>query len=224
MRPTEVADGGTDTRPPLGAPRRARAAARPEALHRLTAGLPHLSADVLAQRLRELEEAGIVRRRTLPPPAGSRVYELTERGEALEPVVLALGRWGSVAPFPPREVGIGVDGFVIALRTLFDPGAADDLAASYELRLGEQPFHAEIAGGRFAVARGTADRPDATIAAEPGPLAVVLWHDRDLGEAVRAGDVAVEGSEAAVPRFLTLFPLPEDARPSPRRAAAPRAP
>src|SRR3954462_10329796 len=63
----------------------------------LRAGLPHLSPDVLAQRLRELEEAGIGRRRPLGPPAGSRVYELTERGRQLEPGVLALGRWGSVA-------------------------------------------------------------------------------------------------------------------------------
>src|SRR3954454_700014 len=59
----------------------------------LRAGLPHVSPDVLAQRLRELEEAGIVGRRTLSPPAGSRVYELTERGQGLEPAVLALGRW-----------------------------------------------------------------------------------------------------------------------------------
>src|SRR3977135_907512 len=61
----------------------------------LRTGLPHLSADVLSQRLRELERAGVVRRRKLPPPAGSRVYELTEWGRDLEPVVLDLGRWGS---------------------------------------------------------------------------------------------------------------------------------
>src|SRR5919112_3620037 len=69
----------------------------------LRSGLPHVSPDVLAQRLRELEESGIVRRGKLPPPAGSRIYELTERGQQLEPVVLELGRFGSVAPFPPGE-------------------------------------------------------------------------------------------------------------------------
>ena len=61
----------------------------------LRAGLPGLSPDVLSQRLRELEQAGLVRRRKLAPPAGSRVYELTERGLALEPILLELGRWGS---------------------------------------------------------------------------------------------------------------------------------
>src|SRR6201989_2196893 len=66
----------------------------------LRAGLPHVGPDMLAQRLRELEAAGIVRRATLPPPAASKVYELTARGAELEPVVLALGRWGSAAPVP----------------------------------------------------------------------------------------------------------------------------
>src|SRR5512132_494521 len=62
----------------------------------LRGGLPNLSSEVLAQRLRELEEAGVVRRTTLPPPNAARVYELTARGRELEPVLLALGRWGSV--------------------------------------------------------------------------------------------------------------------------------
>src|SRR5436190_20653972 len=78
----------------------------------LRAGLPNVGPDVLAQRLRELEAAGIVRRATLPPPAASKVYELTSRGGELEPVVLALGRWGSVAPVP-EDAAIGADAFVI---------------------------------------------------------------------------------------------------------------
>src|SRR5215213_10177697 len=108
----------------------------------LRAGLPHLGPDVLSQRLRELEAARVLRRSTLPPPAGSRVYELTERGRELEPVVLALGRWGSVAPFPAGDAGIGVDAFVIALKTLFDP-AADGTPACYELRLRDQVFRVD---------------------------------------------------------------------------------
>src|SRR3954462_9145850 len=64
----------------------------------LRAGICHAGPNVLAQRLRELEAAGIVRRRQLPPPAASRVYELTEWGSELEPVVTALGRWGARSP------------------------------------------------------------------------------------------------------------------------------
>ena len=96
----------------------------------LRSGLPSLSPDVLTQRLRELEDGGVVARRKLDPPAGSWVYELTERGRELEPVVIALGRWGSVAPMPPGDMRIGVDSTVLALKTLFDPAAAADRDAT----------------------------------------------------------------------------------------------
>src|SRR5256886_7021284 len=66
----------------------------------LRSGLPHVGPDMLSQRLRELEAAGLIERATLPPPAAARVYALTARGHELEPVVLALGRFGSAAPFP----------------------------------------------------------------------------------------------------------------------------
>src|SRR3981081_2641918 len=79
----------------------------------LRTGLPHLSPDVLSQRLRELESADVIRRATLPPPAGSRVYELTERGHELEPVVLALGRWGSRTPIGPGLAELGPDSFAV---------------------------------------------------------------------------------------------------------------
>jgi DNA-binding HxlR family transcriptional regulator len=174
----------------------------------LRAGLPHVGPDVLAQRLRELEQSGIVRRGTLPPPAGSRIYELTVRGRELEPVVLALGRFGSVAPFPPGEAEIGVDALVIALKSLFAPGTGDGRAASYELRLGEQRFVIDVADGRIEIARGGAPAPDAIIESDPGTLASVLWHGRKLDEARRAGDVAIEGDRRSVTRFLALFPLP----------------
>jgi DNA-binding HxlR family transcriptional regulator len=174
----------------------------------LREGLPHVSPDVLAQRLRELEESGIVRRGMLPPPAGSRIYELTERGHELEPIVIALGRFGSVAPIPPGDAQIGVDAVVIALKSLFAPSAAEGVRASYELRLGEQVFRVDVADGILEVARGAAAAPDATIATDPGTLATVLWHGRRLDEARRAGALAVDGDGRAVKRFLRLFPLP----------------
>jgi DNA-binding HxlR family transcriptional regulator len=174
----------------------------------LRAGLPHVSPDVLAQRLRELEESGVVRRRKLPPPAGSRVYELTERGRALEPVVLELGRWGSVAPFPPETADMGVDAFVIALKSLFVPDAADGHKASYELRFGEDHFRVDVRDGRLEMARGAPDAPEAIIETDPGTLARILWHGYDLEEARRAGDLAIEGDVKAVARLKPWFPLP----------------
>lgn len=161
----------------------------------LREGMPNASPNVLSQRLRELEDAGIVRRDTLPPPAGSRVYELTDRGRELEPVVLALGRWGSRAPFPPGDARLGVDSFAIALRTLFDPAAAAGLDEAYELRLAGQVFTVRVSDGTLEVARGPADEPVATIEAEDaGALSQALWHDR-------------RRATAAMRRFARLFPL-----------------
>jgi DNA-binding HxlR family transcriptional regulator len=175
----------------------------------LRMGLPGVSPNVLAQRLRELEGAGVVRRRKLPPPAASRVYELTEWGMELEPVIIGLGRWGARSPSKPRDAALGVDSLVLSFRTMFDPHAAEGLKASYELRLGEDVFRAVVTDGRFEIVRGVADRPDATIEADAGTLATLVYEGRELSEAVRSGDVKVEGNESAVERFLGLFPLPE---------------
>ena len=180
----------------------------------LRAGLPSVSPNVLAQRLRELERAGVVRRRKLPPPAASRVYELTDWGMELEPVIIRLGRWGARSPSRPRDAGLGVDSLILSFRTMFDPRAADGLNASYELRLGEESFRAEVAEGRFEVARGGTVRPDAIIEADPATLAALVYEGRELAEALSSGDIRIEGEREAVERFLRLFPLPEPAAPA----------
>jgi DNA-binding HxlR family transcriptional regulator/putative sterol carrier protein len=175
----------------------------------LRAGLPNASPNVLAQRLRELEEAGVVRRRKLPPPAASRVYELTDWGMELEPVIIGLGRWGARCPSRPRDAELGVDSIILSFRTMFDPRVANGLRASYELRLGEDRFRAVVAGGRFEVERGGAERPDAIIETDPATLAALVYEGRQLDEALRSGDIKIEGDRSAVERFLGLFPLPE---------------
>jgi DNA-binding HxlR family transcriptional regulator len=177
----------------------------------LRRGLPNVGPDVLAQRLRELERAGVLRRRTLAPPAGSRVYELTDRGQELEPVLLALGAWGTAAPVPPGDPQLGVDSTIIALRTLFDAGAAGDLDATFELRLGDQVFRARVTGGELELERGEAPDADATISADPMTLGGVMWERVGLAEAERGGAMTVYGDRRAARRFLALFPLPEAA-------------
>jgi DNA-binding HxlR family transcriptional regulator len=149
----------------------------------LRAGLPQIGPDVLSQRLRELEGSGVLRRRKLPPPAGSQVYELTEWGLDLEPVVLGLGRWGSRAPLAEGDDAVfGADSAMLALKTMFDPAAADGLTASYELRLGESRFSLRVADGRLEIARGEAERPDAVIETDPRTLAMVLWRGRETAD------------------------------------------
>jgi DNA-binding HxlR family transcriptional regulator len=162
----------------------------------LRAGLPHIGPDVLAQRLRELEESGVVQRDKLPPPAASQVYGLTERGRALEPVVLELGRWGSQAPVPGEDAPLGADAAMLALKTMF---RGQGLSATYEVRLGEDRYAVRVDGDRLDIERGSAHGQAATIATDPATLATVLWH----GGA--ESDLHVEGSRPSVSRFLDLF-------------------
>jgi DNA-binding HxlR family transcriptional regulator len=176
----------------------------------LRAGLPKLGPDVLSQRLRELEQAGIVRRGKLPPPAASAIYELTERGKELEPVILGLGRWGSSEPFPDGEAELGPDSAVLALKTMFNSSAAAGLDATYELRFGENVHAIRVADGIMSASRGAAAEPDVVIDTDPDTLTELLWRGRPLNEAQDAGDVKVVGKRLTVLRFLKLFAAPGD--------------
>ncbi len=175
----------------------------------LRRGLPNLGPDVLSQRLRELEQAGVVGRGTLPPPAGSHVYELTEWGRGLEPVLLALGRWGSRAPFPSPRGQLGADALVIALKTMFDPTAADGVDATVELRLDGQPFRLSVSDGVLNAFHGAADDADARIETDPGTLADVLWHGASLSAEADAQRLTISGDRSVIGRFVELFDSPE---------------
>ena len=178
----------------------------------LRRGLPNASPNVLSQRLAELERAGVLRRRKLPPPAGSRVYELTEWGRELDQTVISLGHWAARSPSGlSSDAPVGADSMILALRSRFDADAAHGLRARYELRLGEDRFRVEVADDEIEVARGSADQADATIDTDPDTLAAVLWGDRPLADAQRSGTLTIKGNSGVVERFLRLFPMPEPA-------------
>jgi DNA-binding HxlR family transcriptional regulator len=171
----------------------------------LRAGLPGVSANILSDRLRELEESGVLLRRKLQPPAGSWVYELTDRGRGLEAVILDLGSWGLRSTSPREDAAIGVDSVILSLRSRFDPDAAGDLDTEVELRLGEYRFTAVVADGRIEVARGDSGQADAVIRTTPQHLESMLSGDFSVTELVRTGEVTVEGDLDAVERFATVF-------------------
>jgi DNA-binding HxlR family transcriptional regulator len=164
----------------------------------LRAGIPDISPNVLGQRLQELEESGILRRRKLAPPAAVQVYELTEWGRELEPAVLALGRWATRSPSFPRGAEMGADSLVLALKSTFDPAKADGVDATYELRLGDIPFDISVKEGEFEAARGEAQRPDAVIRSDPDAIAGVVFRKSRLRKAVESGAVEIDGSRRAV--------------------------
>jgi len=176
----------------------------------LRAGLPHASSNILSERLRDLEQGAVIQRRKLPPPAASWVYELTEWGRELEPVVTKLGAWGARSPFPPDSQEIGPDSIVLALRSLFDPEAAGELSATYELRIGEERFRVEIASGALVLDRAPAAAPTASIEVPDAPtLAAVLTDQLPLDDALSSGVVQIEGGKQVAKRFFRLFPMPE---------------
>jgi hypothetical protein len=132
---------------------------------------------------------------------------LTEWGLDLEPVVLALGRWGSRAPFPDADARLGPDALMIALKTVFDPSTAPQDSIVIELRLGDDHFRATVADRRLDIVRGGAAGPDAMIACDPGALAGVLWH----GGSLEHPQIKLEGHLDAIERFLALFGTPRPA-------------
>lgn len=177
----------------------------------LRAGLPGISPNVLTQRLTELEQASVLTRRKLPPPAGTWVYELTAWGRELEPVIMALGRWGARSPELPREAPLSIDSLVLSFRTMFDAARADGLDARYELRLGEHRFRAEVRDGRLAIERGEQPDADAGLEAEPLVFAQLAYDGGDFADAVRTGALVVRGNKTLAKRFFKLYSLPEAA-------------
>lgn len=175
----------------------------------LKADLPGISTNMLSDRLSELERTGLVRRRQLPRPASSWVYELTEYGADLEPIITTLGRWAARSPSHRPDLPLSATAFTLSLRTNFDPARAAGLTASYALRAGDLDLHAQLSDGAFTIEPGTAPAPDATLVGAPEALAALVYAGRDLDDAVRTGEVSVSGDEEAARRFLTLFPLPD---------------
>lgn len=176
----------------------------------LRRGLSASAPNVISQRLRDLEAVGVLRRRTLPPPAASNVYELTEWGLELEPVIRALGRWGSRSPAMQHDAPLSVDSLVLAMRTLFDPARAGTHVTTYALHMGHDSFHATVSDGTFHIERSTGPA-DVTITADDTVLNDVIWGDLDLDEAIADGLIRIDGDPGTGRRFLNLFPLPEPA-------------
>lgn len=170
-------------------------------------GLPNASQNVLSQRLRELTESGVVRRRKLGLPAPALVYELTEWGRELEPVLLHLARWGSRVQLTTGSE-LSTDSLMIAMKTTFDGALAAGLDARFELRLDEDRYHAEIADSRLLLARGSAERPHAILQTDAATLRSLVFVRRPIAEAIDAGTLKLEGDHQLAEQFVTLFPRP----------------
>jgi DNA-binding HxlR family transcriptional regulator len=180
-------------------------------LHRGLSGIP---TNVLTARLKELEHDGVVRRRLLPRPSGSIIYELTEYGAELEDVVVHLGRWGAKALGDPRRGEIiTVDSLIMAMHSTFRPLAARKTRATYEFRIADIVFNLRVDGAKLGVAKGPL--PGADLVVETGPaIKSLMSGEMTPDEAIGNGSVNLTGDPALLSRFVEMFridPMPKTA-------------
>jgi DNA-binding HxlR family transcriptional regulator len=159
----------------------------------LHADLPGVSTDVLAARLKEMENDGLVTRRRLPPPAAAAVYELTPRGRDLLPALMMLADWGAAGLAERRPTdALRAHWFAIPLLRLIAELAAPD-AGVVEVRLNEGTFHILLNDSRPAYAHGPAEQPDALITMDARGCLALTQGAATLREMIKKGEVGVGG-------------------------------
>jgi DNA-binding HxlR family transcriptional regulator len=157
------------------------------------------SPNVLSQRLTELEEAGVVERRS----AGGALYDLSDRGRELHPLLVQLGRWGARSEH--RPIGeLSVDALMLALESTVVPDRAAALEVVIELRIGEERFAASVAGGALTIARGSPRQPGAVIETDAATLRAVVFGERK----VASSSLEMRGDTRKARAFLGLFARP----------------
>jgi DNA-binding HxlR family transcriptional regulator/putative sterol carrier protein len=172
----------------------------------LLAGLPGIGTNLLAARLRELSREEIIVRRVLPPPAASTVYELTDVGQELEPVLMALGRWGRrfLGSWTEGEY-LSANAYLVALRAAFHPDAAAGMTETFELRVGEQVFEVRIADGACTTRETQPANADVVLTLDVATLGSLLHGRLQPEEARASGLVNVSGDSNGLQRFVELF-------------------
>lgn len=174
-------------------------------LHR---GLPKIPTNILSARLKELEAHGVVRRRIMPRPDGSIVYELTEYGTDLEEVVMGLGRWGArtLGEQAPGDLTT-VDSLIMAMRSSFQPKAARGFDVGFELRYGKIVLHARVEGGQLEA--GPGPLADADLIIEGGQqVRALISREISPAEAIADGDVRLTGDPRLLDQFVEIFHIP----------------
>jgi DNA-binding HxlR family transcriptional regulator len=176
----------------------------------LQAGLPGASPNALTDRLHELTQAGVLRRRQLSPPAASWVYELTAWGRGLEPVVLALGTWALGAPQAAEHSFTSLDSVMLSIRTYY-AGSGSDAPVSLLVRLTDggtgRAFGVWLDAGIAEVRHELPERPSATITTDTATLLTVLGEHDQLPAAL-AASMTIDGDRQAVHQLINGVAIP----------------
>ncbi|MYT69757.1 MULTISPECIES: helix-turn-helix domain-containing protein [unclassified Streptomyces] len=173
----------------------------------LRRGLPAIPTNILSNRLKQLEEAGLATRRALPHPERAVVYELTDYGRDLEPALIALGRWGARTLTEPRPgEAITAESVAMSFRTSYRPEAAYGTTAIFEVRMGDFTINLQVTGGALAVAIGPHPAPDLVIERLHGhPVRELMSGSKTPADVLAEGSVHIKGDPALLDRFVRLF-------------------
>jgi DNA-binding HxlR family transcriptional regulator/putative sterol carrier protein len=183
----------------------------PQRYSDLLGGLPGIGTNLLASRLKTLEASGLVHRRKLPAPAASTVYELTERGRALQPAVLELSRWGLDLLAEPGEHDHFRAGWLVnGIRAAFKPELAKGVRRTFVLTVDGQSFTSRVDDGRIEVRAGDAEDADIAVSLDADTLKAIASGQLAAADAVAGGQVTVErGDEAEAVAFADLLGAPK---------------
>ena len=174
----------------------------PRRFSELKADLKGISANVLAQRLAELEVRKLVRRTRLAPPASVQVYEATEWGLEVVPLIASLGRWAARSPWHDPTLQMSHVSVIMSLQTLLSPALAKGLDARIGFNFGDVSYVTTIRDGRLDVERCAVEKCDVEFSGAPSDIAAVIHGGAPLEM------IEVKGDMELAKRFLTLFPLP----------------
>ncbi|TYB48892.1 winged helix-turn-helix transcriptional regulator [Actinomadura chibensis] len=187
----------------------------PQRFSELRNALPHVSSNVLADRLRELENNGVIRHGPAETE-GPKAYHLTDWGRKLEPIVRSLGEWGTDAPEPPEPSALSASSVLIFLEDAArpDPKAPPTVC---RLDLGGRTWTVRLADGRLQVQPGETTKADASLRADPKTLSTLLADPSTLEPACANGSIAVVGDLSAIHRLLNAVTPDDPARAEPVR-------
>ena len=174
----------------------------PRRFSELKADLQGISANVLTQRLTELEARGLVRKTKLPPPASVQVYSATEWGLEAVPVIASLGRWAARSPCHNPNQPMSHVSVIMSLQTLLSSALAQGLDARIGFRFGEASYLTHLHDGLLDVERCEVTNCDVEFIGAPTAIAAVI-HGGAPFDLIR-----VEGDLELARRFVRLFPLP----------------
>ncbi len=180
----------------------------PRRFNDLRADLPGISANVLTQRLTELEARGILVRRKLPPPANVTAYELTPWGYEAEPIVQELGRWAVRSPDHDPTLPISGVSILLSFRTMIDRSRIGDFRVRAGFRFGDDEYVADVDEAGITVMRGDPETGEIVFEGAPEGLAAFVYNGVDPDALAAEGLLAIRGDMATARRFADLFVLP----------------